>query len=233
MSLQVFDDAKAVAACGAERFCELAQKVSGPFRVALAGGSSPKAMYELLAEPLRGRVDWSRVEIFFGDERCVPEDHADSNYGMAKATLLDHVRPSAVHRMRGEAGYEKGAAEYAPLVEGIVFDLILLGMGPDGHTASLFPGKPALEESVRRVVGVPEPGLAPHVPRISLTFPAINQSRVVLIACAGAEKAEALRTALYGEPHAVPVSRVRPIGTLEWVVDRAAASLISRRGDPH
>jgi len=196
-------------------------------RVALAGGSTPKAMYRLLASPaFRDRVDWRRVEIFFGDERCVPPDHPDSNYRMAREALLDHVPLGAdrVHRIAGERPPPEAAAQYQQILARIGdpprLDLVLLGMGPDGHTASLFPGTAVLTET--RALAAPV-----HVDkldswRVTLTAPVLSAAGHVLITTVGAEKADALATALTAPAGAVPIQLVRAIDQ-RWVVDRAAA----------
>ncbi|MCA1664005.1 MAG: 6-phosphogluconolactonase [Myxococcales bacterium] len=196
-------------------------------RVALAGGSTPKAMYRLLASPaFRERVDWPRVEIFFGDERCVPPDHADSNYRMAREALLDHVPLGAdcVHRIAGERPPAEAAAQYQQTLARIGdpprLDLVLLGMGPDGHTASLFPGTPVLAETRALAAPVYVDTLASW--RVTLTAPVLSAAAHVLITTVGAEKAEALATALRAPAGAVPIQLVRAIDQ-RWLVDRTAA----------
>jgi 6-phosphogluconolactonase len=230
MKLEVLDDAAAVAHAVAERFVNAAVEsvaAHGSFRVALAGGSTPKAAYRLLAEPpFRPRVDWSRVEVFFGDERCVPPDHADSNYRMASEALLQKVAipPEKVHRMQGEAAPEDAAATYAAALAGLgrPLDLVLLGMGADGHTASLFPETTALAAE--------EPAVAVYVPkleawRVTMSAPFLSAAARVVVSTVGGEKAEALKLALEGPPGAVPIQLVRA-ADLTWIVDRAAASLV-------
>jgi 6-phosphogluconolactonase len=217
--------AQTLAAIGAER---------GRCTVALSGGSTPRRIHALLAEPpRRERVPWEQLELFWGDERCVPPDHADSNYGMARDTLLAHVPVTArqIHRVPTEVGpavavaaqYERDLRQaFALEVEDVpVFDLILLGMGPDGHTASLFPGTPALEETRRLVV----PNRIDYMPheRVTFTFPVLNAARHVAFLVAGADKAPALQRALDGDP-AIPAAHVHPTdGDLRWFLDRAAA----------
>ena len=174
----------------------------GRFTIALAGGSTPAALYSLLASsPLSAEIDWPRWHVFWGDERCVPPDHPDSNYGMAKRTLLDHVPipPSHVHRMHGEGNPSGAAAEYEhTLHEALApdgrLDLALLGIGVDGHTASLFPGTAAIYERDRSVVANWVPHLGAH--RITLTLPALNGARHVAVLATGADKADAVRRAL-------------------------------------
>jgi 6-phosphogluconolactonase len=193
--------------------------------VVLTGGSTPEIAYELAAklEP-----DWSRVELWWGDERCVSENDERSNYGMAKQALLDHVTTGAVHRMRGELGREDGAARYDEELGAVErFDLMLLGLGPDGHVASLFPSQPTLDVTDRRVIGA-EAKHEPFVDRITLTLPMLRSAREVLFLVSGGDKADACKRAFGGEPsHATPGSLVRAIdGTTTVVLDGAAASLL-------
>lgn len=161
--------------------------------VVLTGGSSPARAYELAAG-----ADWSRATVWFGDERCVPPEHELSNYGMAHAKLLSKVE-TTVMRMEGELGPEAGAAAYEAAIGEPRFDLLLLGLGPDAHIASLFPSKPERHVTDLLVVGVPEAGMEPHVPRISMTLPCINSARHVVFLVTGASKAEAVRRA-FGDP---------------------------------
>jgi 6-phosphogluconolactonase len=223
------------AAALAER---LVAAVEAGEHVALTGGSTPRAAYERAAE---AGARWAGATLWFGDERCVAPEHPDSNYRMVRAALLDRLEGElpAVHRMRGEDGPDGGARAYAEelraaLGEGIPrLDLVLLGMGPDGHVASLFPDHPELEESERAVVGVPSPGMAPLHPRISLTLPVLNAARSVIFLVAGAEKADAVARALGGPPSTgTPASLVAPEGPLLWILDSAAAARLpeSARG---
>ncbi len=192
--------------------------------VVLTGGSTPKRAYELAAEL---DPDWSRVEVWWGDERCVPPDDELSNYGMTAKALLDllAVPPAAVHRMRGELGPGEGAAAYERELGETRFDLLLLGLGPDGHVASLYPGQPSLEESERRVIGV-EAKLEPFVDRITLTLPVLCAAREVLFLVAGADKADAVARSFAGEPSRdTPGSLVRASdGITTVVLDSAAAA---------
>jgi 6-phosphogluconolactonase len=205
----------------------------GTASIALSGGSTPRRTHELLAAPpLRDTIPWDQVHVFWGDERCVPPDHADSNYQMAYETLLSRVPIPArnVHRVPTEAGapvavaahYERELRGHFGLeVEDVpVFDLLLLGMGPDGHTASLFPDGPAVEET-RRLVVPSEIEYMPH-PRVTFTLPVLNAARAVAFLVTGRDKASALAKALAGDP-SVPAGRVHPDGELRWYVDRAAA----------
>jgi 6-phosphogluconolactonase len=236
--LTIVADEAALAQLVAERFAAAAGAAiaaRGRFAVALAGGSTPKAAYALLArEPLRSRVDWSRTEIFFSDERCVPPDDEASNYKMAAGALLNAVPldPSRIFRMRGEAEPQAAAREYAALLTDRLgslpqFDLLMLGMGPDGHTASLFPGSDPFADDAALV-------RAPFVPafvtyRITLTPRAINAARYVQIATAGSAKAAALAAVLEGPyaPQTYPIQAVKPVsGDLAWLVDRAAAAAL-------
>ncbi len=239
-------DAEAVSRAGAEelwRAAARARAAGAALRVVLSGGSTPRRMLECLAAE-RARVDWPRVELFFGDERPVPPDHPDSNYGMARRALLEPAGIAAerVHRLRGEsADLDAAARDYQAEIAracGVpasgpppVFDLVYLGLGADGHTASLFPGSPALAEARRWVVANPLPRLA--TTRLTLTFPILNRAaRVVFLAC-GAEKAPALAAVREG-PRKVaelPAQGVDPApGALVWLVDAAAAAGLARRG---
>lgn len=217
---------------------EQAVKNAGTFRLALSGGATPKALYALLAgSALAKRLDWRRVAVFFGDERCVPPDHADSNFRMANDTLLSplNIPQDHVFRMRGEDEPEQAARQYEDSLRkafGVSapawprFDLILLGLGDDGHTASLFPGTPALHERQRLVV----PNQAPHGARQRLTFtvPLINQAQAVVFLVSGRGKAPALKSVLEdptADAHAFPAKLVQPgEGRLIWFLDRAAAA---------
>jgi 6-phosphogluconolactonase len=211
----------------------------GRFMWALAGGATPRATYErLVLPPFRERVDWRRTWVFFGDERAVPPDHPDSNYRMAHETLLSKVPiPAAqVLRMRGEAtDSEVAAAEYARVLADAFgtrrgelprFDLVLLGMGVDGHAASLFPGSPVVREVFRTVAAVHV--AAASIPqRLTLTLPVLNAAARVVFLVAGPEKAKVVKAVL-GEPATLPAAMVRPDdGELVWLLDRAAAAQLS------
>jgi 6-phosphogluconolactonase len=217
--LRIVDDpAAAVAAL----LCDAAEAGG---HIVLTGGSSPKRAYELAAE--RG-ADWSRATLWFGDERCVAPSDERSNYGMADAALISRVGARAV-RMEGERGPEAGAGDYEALVRAELggeprWDLLLLGLGPDGHCASLFPSKPEKEERRRLVVGVPEAGMEPQVPRISLTLPALNAARHVVFLVTGESKRDAVRRAFVDADPVLPSAHVRPpAGSLTVLLDRAAA----------
>ncbi len=249
--IQIFPDKEALAQAAAQRFVAFAKvrtEAGEPFRVALAGGSTPKALYALLAAaPYRDEIDWSLVHLFFGDERCVPSDSEDSNYNMVKASLLGpspQIPSQNVHRMPADLpDHEQAALQYEDELRTAFassndsldatgaprFDLILLGMGPDGHTASLFPHKPALHVQDRLVVAT-EPGLKPFVPRLTLTFPVLNAAAQVLFLVAGEDKAVTLARVLNGssDSEALPSQSVRPThGHLTWLVDKDAASELS------
>jgi 6-phosphogluconolactonase len=222
IDLVVVADADAAARLAAER---LAAAARAGGHIVLTGGTTPRRAYELAAEL---EPDWSRAEVWWGDERCVPPDDERSNYAMAKAALLDRlaVAPAAVHRIRGELGRDDGAADYERELGGLAhFDLLLLGLGPDGHVASLYPDQPTLDETVRNVVGA-EARLQPFVDRITLTLPILDASRHVLFLVAGADKADAAHRAFAGEPsHSTPGSLVRGAATTA-LLDAAAAALL-------
>lgn len=236
MNLRVYEDVQQLSEAAARTFVEEARKAIqeyGRFAVALAGGSTPKSTYETLAARYGGPedLDWSRVHFFFGDERCVPPDHEDSNYCMVHEALLSHVPAGSIHRMRGELEPSKAAALYEQELEEFFggpprFDLVLLGIGEDGHTASLFPRTPALEVRDRSVVENPVEKLG--TTRITLTLPAITARNVVFLV-AGEGKAEALKEILEGDadPRDYPSKLVDAPGGAVWMVDRAAASLLS------
>jgi 6-phosphogluconolactonase len=231
---RVLGDGDALAAAVAERFCMLTEcPAHVPFTVALAGGSTPKRLYELLAtQPFVGRVRWDALELFFGDERAVPPEHPESNYGMARRALLAHV-PSPAHRMAAERGDADGYARLlgervAARRDGVpVLDLVLLGMGDDCHTASLFPSTAALDEHARWVVMNEVPQLRTR--RMTLTYPVLNAAARVWVLIAGASKravvAECLAAAARPDAaRARPVLGVRPThGELVWWLDAAAA----------
>lgn len=234
ITTKVYEDGEALARAVADELAALANAPAArPFTIALSGGSTPKRLYELLAAPpYRDRVRWQDVELFFGDERSVPPEHPDSNWGMAKRALLDHVSVVA-HRMKADAGDADG---YAHLLgeritrrrNGVpVIDVVLLGMGEDGHTASLFPGTAALAERTRWVVMNDVPQL--HTRRMTLTYPVLNAAERVWVLSAGAGKrtmvAECLAAAARGDdPPPRPIVGVRPTdGELIWFLDKAAA----------
>ena len=193
--------------------------------VVLTGGSTPRLAYEMAAGL---ESDWSRVELWWGDERCVAPDDERSNYGMAKEALLDRVTTGTVHRMRGELGRDEGAKLYDEELGSLErFDLVLLGLGPDGHVASLFPEQPTLGETDRRVVGA-EAKLEPFVDRITLTLPVLRRARDVVFLVTGESKADAAKRAFVAEPsRQTPGSLVRSThGKTTAVLDPAAAAYL-------
>ena len=231
----ILRDPATVAEAAADRFVSTARAAieeRGVFRVALSGGSTPKRVYPLLLEPARrDAVDWSAVEFFWGDERSVPPDHPDSNFGLAYGMLISQlpsVRPDRVHRMPAEAPHLDAAAlSYESEVrlafgargdEPPAFDLVWLGMGPDGHTTSLFPGSAGLEERHRWVIGNFAP--SQNAWRMTLTFPVLNAGRVIIFVVTGADKADALRQIRAGGSD-LPAARVDG-DQVEWIVDAAA-----------
>jgi 6-phosphogluconolactonase len=237
-------DAAALARRAAQYLVEMTSEAvaaQGRARIAISGGSTPKAAFQLLADPsqpFRARMPWDKLELFWVDERTVPPDHAESNYRMTREAMLDHVPlpPAQIHRMAGELDPEAAAAHYESLLrdsfrlEGAEiprFDLVALGMGDDGHTASLFPHTAALHETGRLVV-------ANQVPqkdtwRITLTWPVINHSSSVFFLIAGADKAGILHEVLTGprDPNRLPSQLIWPAsGILTLLLDRAAAALL-------
>jgi 6-phosphogluconolactonase len=217
VELRVVDDPGRVAAE------ELARVASARGSIALSGGSTPRAAYGLAAK-LETR--WRDVELWFVDERCVPPADDRSNHRLVRETLLDALAvPPNVHRIRGEKTPEEAAGDYDEELRGATLDLALLGIGSDGHTASLFPRSPALDERERRAVAV-EAGLEPYVPRVTMTVPALAGAALALYLVTGAEKAEAVERAFRGEPSAeTPASLVRGRRTIA-VLDAAAAARV-------
>jgi len=235
-----------LAAAAADRIVASARNAirrRGRCVLALSGGSTPRLVYPLLASrPRIGLVDWSRVEFFWGDERGVPADHPDSNFGLARSLLLDQlpsVRLEAVHPMPADAADpDAAAARYEAELGRVLgvrpggtrrprFDLVWLGMGPDGHTASLFPGADALSERRRWVIPATAPKSSAVASRMTLTLPLITAARAVLFVVAGADKAQAVRAVRVGSS-ALPAARVRARSTL-WLLDAAAAGEAARR----
>ena len=205
----------------------LAEQARRGGSIVLTGGSTPKRAYEIAAQL---EPDWSRVELWWGDERCVPPDDERSNYGLTKAALLDRLEgaPAAVHRIAGELGRDKGSAEYRlELTDVGAFDLVLLGLGPDGHIASLFPKFPSLDVRGRDVIGS-EAGFEPFVDRISMTLPRIRNTHELLFLVTGEDKAEAASRALAGDPSpGTPGSLARAAeGPTRAILDRAAAAML-------
>src|SRR5439155_26758217 len=235
--IKVLPDAAAVAEEAARQIVASAQEaiaLADRFTIALSGGSTPKALYQLLAaEPMRSAIDWAKVEVFFGDERCVPPDHPESNSRMSRETLLSKVPIPGdnIYRMRGEIDPQEAAKEYGRMLKGKFGeeggpDLVLLGLGEDGHTLSLFPGTPAVNETHHRcVANYAEHSTTGKSWRITLTAPFVNRSREVLFLIAGASKAEALSGVLEGprDPQRWPAQLIQPVaGGLTGLVDGVA-----------
>jgi len=239
----IYENTDVLARQAAHRLTELSREAirsSGRFTLVLSGGATPKKLYERLAEAeFCGKLDWDSIHIFWGDERCVPPDHPESNYGTAVRSLIDRVPlpPRNVHPIRGEMEPQQAATAYekelrtfffpryaeAPGVPG--FDLVLLGMGEDGHTASLFPKSAALHEQKCWALAVERPGSW----RVTLTPRVINAARDVLFLVAGSEKAGCLKEVLQGSyrPDELPAQAIRPApGRLRWMIDAEAARLL-------
>jgi 6-phosphogluconolactonase len=237
--IKVFPDATAIATEAAERIVALAQaaiEMKNLFTIALSGGSTPKKLYEILAsDAYRKEIDWTRVEVFFGDERCVPPDHPESNFRMAREALLSKIPIPGdnIYRMRGEIDPEEGATEYGRMLKDKFgdggLDVVLLGMGDDGHTASLFPGTKAVTETHHRVVAnYAEHSTTGKSWRITMTAPFINESDQVLVLVAGASKTQRLAEVLEGprDPERLPIQLIQPAhGKMTWLVDSAAAGM--------
>ena len=224
-------DVRVLAQPAAEAADVLVRHAAAGGHVALTGGSTPGEAYRRAA---RADADWSGATLWFGDDRCVAPDDERSNFRMARETLLDAIEgpAPAVERILGERGPEAGAEDYEARLRGVFgagmpeLDLVLLGLGPDGHCASLFPGRPELEVVDRLAVGVPEAGLEPFVPRVTLTLPVINAAREVVFLVTGEGKARAAARAFGGEATPdVPASLVDPAsGSLTILVDPPAAA---------
>jgi 6-phosphogluconolactonase len=225
VDLIVFDDADAAARHAGEL---LAQAATAGGQIALSGGSTVELAHNTAAEL---QPDWHLVDVWWGDDRCVPPDHEDSNFGLAQRSLLDllEVPPAGVHRIRGEADPEDAAAEYDAALQGVRLRLNFLGVGPDGHTASLFPNAPGLQEAERLAIAA-EPGLEPFVTRVTMTPPMLENADVVLFIATGEAKAEAVARAFGGpESAATPASTIRSRGgRTVAVLDEAAAALLER-----
>ena len=207
----VVETPEEVAAAGAAAIAQALQV--GSRTLVLAGGTTPGRCYQLLADL---EVEWARVAVLFGDERCVPPDHPDSNYRMARETLLDRVAPATVHRMPAELGPEEGAAEYSRIVETLLpLDVVILGIGEDGHTASLFPGHPVLK--AKGLVAGVRNSPKPPPERVTLTLAVLQGARQVIILATGAGKANAVAMAKRGEVPSGMIAGAR------WLIDRAAA----------
>jgi 6-phosphogluconolactonase len=223
------------AVCAFEDLSRLKVMEGKTFSAALSGGLTPRLFYQILGSPaLAGRIHWKNVHLFQVDERCVPPDHPDSNYRMIREALLDNVDIPAenFHRMQVEqADLEQAARDYAQELARVLqpqdgdrphLDIVFLGMGPDGHTASLFPGTAALEEQTVWVR--PNHVARLGMRRLTMTLPLLNAAAHVIFLVAGADKAEGLRAVLEGPPGQLPAQRIQPLdGSLRWFVDEAAA----------
>jgi 6-phosphogluconolactonase len=242
--IAIYPDSESLSQEAARLVVRLAQEAivtHGRFMLALAGGSTPRKLYGLLAsEPYREQIDWARVEIFWSDERCVPPDHPESNYRMAHEVMLSKLPiPEAnIHRMPAEQADRQAAAEsYAAELRRVfgtagvpVFDLIQLGMGPEGHTASLFPHQEALHERERLVLPVSVPKPPPE--RLTFTPPVLEAARHILFLVTGSDKAEAVQAVLEGQGGSddYPARLVRAAaGEVIWLLDAAAAAALQRR----
>jgi 6-phosphogluconolactonase len=230
--VEVAKDPETLARNVARWIADLAAGSRERFAICLSGGSTPRRLYQLLAEsPFRDALPWQRVHWFWGDERFVPRDHPDSNYGMVRSAMLARAPapPQNIHGIPTTGTPEEGARAYERALKTYygpesldparpLFDVVILGLGPDGHTASLFPGIGALEERGRWVVEVV--GAKPEV-RITLTYPPLESTRHAAFLVAGADKREVLTRALSRDP-ALPAARIRPAGDLTWFADEAA-----------
>ncbi|NOK62897.1 MAG: 6-phosphogluconolactonase [Chloroflexi bacterium AL-W] len=241
--LIVFEDSVALAEHGAQQFVALAQKAiqnHGKFSVALSGGSTPRKMYQLLAQsPYRDQVDWSNIHVFWGDERYVPPDDPDNCFYMVQEVLLAHVPITAANiypipTIGGtpEAAAQAYAATITAFFDGAVptFDLVYLGMGPDGHTASLFPGQSDVTEPSEALAVAVHDAPKPPPTRISLTFKALNTAHNIRFLVAGADKADMLKQVLQGtlDVSQRPAQGIQPTnGKLTWLVDKMAAAQVS------
>jgi 6-phosphogluconolactonase len=240
VEIKVCDDEEELASVAADLFVERSEwalRRRGRYLIALSGGATPRRLYELLASPAYcDRMDWKRTEVFWVDERCVPPDHPDSNYRMANELLLSKlpIEEKQIHRIRGEEDPEMAAKIYGIEVSAympkslITFDLAVLGLGIDGHTASLFPGDPSVSET-EKVAVVVEPRGQQHR-RITVTMPVLNHVATALFLVAGTEKAATVREILdAGNQKGYPAGMVLPVkGELLWCIDRKAASLLSK-----
>ena len=241
-------DTQALYHAAAEQVCRIGQlaiQTMGRFSLVLSGGTTPRPLYELLTtEPYRSSLDWDKVEFFWGDERVVAPDDPKSNFRMAREAMLDELGISAahIHRIRAEQpDLDAAAREYEQEIERVLgkvagvgrrpphFNLFLLGMGPDGHTASIFPDTDALEETQRWVIPVNVPSLG--VKRITMTPPLINSAHFILFMVTGSAKAEVVSRVLQGprDPRRCPAQLIHPLtGEVMWFADREASALLVR-----
>ncbi len=235
----ILPDPEALALEAARRFVDLSREASGSrgrFSVALSGGSTPGHLYRLLAgEPYRSQIPWGEVHLFWGDERCVPPGDPGSNYFLASETLISRVPipPGNVHRVQGELEPEMAARAYEQELQDFYcgqharFDLVLLGLGVDGHTASLFPASPELAETERLVAAASAVYQDRPAQRVTLTLPAINSARQILFLVTGSAKSAVVQSMVEGAGEGFPAQRVRPVaGGLTWLLDAEAARLI-------
>jgi 6-phosphogluconolactonase len=233
-TLRVYEDAAALARAGAEYLCDLAAGNAGRTIIALSGGNTPKPLYALLAQdPIRSRLPWDRVHFIVGDERFVPPSDPASNYGMARTAFLSHVPvpPQNVHPVETQGvTLEEAAERYEAMLKELygadtleldrpLLTLTLLGLGEDGHTASLLPGQPVLQERKRWVAPVPK---GREEERVTLTYPALDSSEVVAFLVSGESKRDILDKILSGDT-SFPAAHIRPVGEVIWFADRAAA----------
>ena len=233
--VRIFDNPQAVAAAAAERIVELAHQAIAErkrFSLALSGGKTPEGVYRILAERFATTLNWNQVHLWWGDERCVPWTDPNSNARMVSESLLKSIPipPQNVHRVPTDLPPDQAASKYGSELRRFdpitPLDLTLLGMGADGHTASLFPGSPALTEDTRWVVSAKAPSGAPVENRVTFTYPLLATSRHTLVLVTGSEKREVLRSVLEGNPAAksvFPIAEVRNDPTCEWYVDAAAS----------
>ncbi len=234
-AIHIYPEAEAAARAAAERFVAAAERAiaaRGRFNAALSGGSTPLSAYRLLASDFVARVDWARTQLFWVDERCVPPSHEASNYGAAKRALLDHIPipPDNLYRIEGELLPATAAETYTRALDAYFghkrqFDFVLLGMGADAHTASLFPNDAALRATVPVTVAPRQDGLT----RVTLTASTINDAREICFLITGAEKADALWEVHHGAPDPLqcPAQLIQPVaGQLVWLLDEAAANFV-------
>lgn len=230
--VEVFDSAGDLFRAAAHRVAEMISECEGKkpsCAIALSGGSTPKCLYELLARGEGGAIDWKRVHVFFSDERNVPPDDQESNYRMAKESLFSSglIPEANIHRIRGESAADEAASSYQNEIHNLlgnnpIFDLVLLGLGPDGHTASLFPDSPALQENKKLVAANRVDKLKSD--RITFTYPLLNRAAHVMFLVSGLDKANIVRAVLSGEGD-YPSQRVKPPkGELLWMLDKDSAS---------
>jgi 6-phosphogluconolactonase len=243
MDVTIFPDGGQLSVAAAEYIVRVAQEsiaAHGRFTLALSGGSTPRKLYAMLAdEPYRGQIDWALVEIFWSDERCVPADDAESNYHLAQEVMLSKlpIAASQIHRVPAdEPDREAASLAYTKEMQRVFgtdgipqFDLIQLGMGPEGHTASLFPHQASLTEQQRLIMSVTVP--KPPPPRLTFTPPLLNAAIHILFLVTGPDKSEAVQAVLEGpkQPEEYPAQIVQPSdGEVTWMLDKAAAALLRK-----